>query len=47
MATPEDADQYERCDAGGIVLYIERTLAGEDEIEVVMPGVGTFVVRRA
>jgi hypothetical protein len=47
MATPEDADQYERRDAGGIVLYVERALAGEDEIEFVMPNVGTFTIRRA
>jgi hypothetical protein len=47
MATPEDADQYERCDTSGVVLYVERALTGEAELEFVMPSVGTFVIRRA
>lgn len=47
MAAPEDVDHYERCEASGIVLYVERALADEDEIDVVIPSVGTFVVRRA
>lgn len=46
MAAPDDTDQYERHEGDGLVLYVEHALAGEDEIEVVMPGVGTFTIRR-
>lgn len=47
MATPDDAAAYERWESGGVQLFIERALAGEAEIELLMPHVGTFVLRRA
>jgi len=47
MVAPEDPGAWEHCDAGGVVLYVEPALAGEDEIEFIMPHVGTFTIRRA
>lgn len=47
MAKPEDEGGYERSRAGDITLYLAPALAGEDEIEITMPHVGAFVIRRA
>lgn len=47
MARPEDEAGYERWRAADITLFVERELAGANELEFLIPHVGSFVIRKA